>query len=171
MSSALQEVMFNTSERANDILRSLKNIIKERGCTTVSDYYDMVGVSKYCAECRFFGWFDLSDAKVICKTGLLDTGVFIIQFPDFVDLTERLWDEEEKTDVVNHPQHYISENGLETIDVIEAFTADLKGIEAVCTANIIKYICRWKHKNGLEDLKKAHWYLERLIKTVENSNN
>lgn len=70
-------------------------------------------------------------------------------------------------DAVNHPQHYISETGLETIDVIEAFTFDLKGIEAVCTGNILKYICRWKNKNGLQDLKKAQWYLERLIKHVE----
>lgn len=70
-------------------------------------------------------------------------------------------------DEVNHPQHYISETGLETIDVIEAFTFDLKGIEAVCTGNILKYICRWKNKNGLQDLKKAQWYLERLIKHVE----
>lgn len=171
MSNTLQEVVFNTSGRAYEILYSLRNIIKERGFATVSDYYDMVGVSKYSQECRMFGWSDLNDAKVICKTGLLDTDIFRIQFPNFEDLTERMWDEEEKKDVVNHPQHYISENGLETIDVIEAFTADLKGIEAVCTANIIKYICRWKHKNGLEDLKKAHWYLERLIKTIENSNN
>lgn len=69
--------------------------------------------------------------------------------------------------VVNHPQHYISETGLETIDVIEAFTFDLKGIEAVCTANILKYICRWKNKNGLQDLKKARWYLDRLIDRLE----
>lgn len=58
-------------------------------------------------------------------------------------------------DAVNHPQHYISETGLEAIDVIEAFTFDLKGIEAVCTGNILKYICRWKNKNGLQDLKKG----------------
>ena len=74
------------------------------------------------------------------------------------------------SDVVNHPDHYISKTGLETIDVIEAFTSDLKGMEAVCTGNIIKYICRWKHKNGLQDLKKARWYLERLIETVEKEN-
>ena len=71
-------------------------------------------------------------------------------------------------DPVNHPEHYISETGLETIDVIEAFTFDLKGIEAVCTANILKYICRWKNKNGLQDLKKAQWYLNRLIDRVES---
>lgn len=70
-------------------------------------------------------------------------------------------------DAVNHPQHYISETGLEAIDVIEAFTFDLNGIEAVCTGNVLKYICRWNHKNGLQDLKKAQWYLERLINHVE----
>lgn len=70
-------------------------------------------------------------------------------------------------DNVNHPNHYKTKSGLEAIDVIKAFTEDLKGVEAVDTANIIKYICRWKKKNGLEDLKKAQWYLNDLIKTVE----
>lgn len=70
-------------------------------------------------------------------------------------------------DMVNHPSHYISENGLEVIDVIEAFVANLKGIEATDTGNIIKYICRWKEKNGIEDLKKARWYLNHLIECVE----
>ena len=69
--------------------------------------------------------------------------------------------------MVDHPPHYQSETGLETIDVIEAFTFDLKGIEAVCTGNVVKYISRWKKKNGLQDLKKAKWYLERLINHVE----
>lgn len=71
-------------------------------------------------------------------------------------------------DMVNHPPHYISGNGLETIDVIEAFTSDLEGIEAVCTANIIKYICRWKHKNGIQDLEKAQWYLKKLIYHIQS---
>ena len=69
----------------------------------------------------------------------------------------------EKTDMVNHPPHYQSKKGIEVIDVIEAFTEGLQGIEAVCTGNVIKYICRWKDKNGLEDLKKCKWYLEKLI--------
>ena len=64
-------------------------------------------------------------------------------------------------------KHYISETGLETIDVLEAFTSDLKGIEAVDTGNILKYMCRWKHKNGIEDLKKARWYLNHLISLIE----
>ena len=71
-------------------------------------------------------------------------------------------------DNVNHPKHYKSETGLEAIDVIEAFTFDLKGIEAVDTGNVLKYMCRWNNKNGLEDLKKARWYLNHLIDHIEN---
>lgn len=73
----------------------------------------------------------------------------------------------EVRDMVNHPNHYQTKSGLETIDVIEAFTAGLEGIEAVCTANVIKYICRWKKKNGIEDLRKASWYLQRLTRHME----
>ena len=69
--------------------------------------------------------------------------------------------------LVSHPKHYQSETGLEVIDVIEAFTFDLKGIEATDTGNILKYICRWKNKNGLQDLEKAQWYLTHLIEHVK----
>lgn len=72
-------------------------------------------------------------------------------------------------DMVNHPPHYQSSTGIEVIDVIEAFTDGLTGIEATDTGNVIKYICRWKGKNGLQDLNKAKWYLEHLIKHVEKS--
>ena len=72
-----------------------------------------------------------------------------------------------KPEMVSHPSHYQSETGLEAIDVIEAFTFDLKGIEAFDTGNILKYMCRWKQKNGVEDLKKAQWYLNHLINHVE----
>lgn len=72
----------------------------------------------------------------------------------------------EKTETVNHPAHYQSEKGIEVIDVMEAFTEGLGGIEAVDTSMVIKYICRWKNKNGLEDLKKAEWYLNHLINHI-----
>lgn len=67
-----------------------------------------------------------------------------------------------KNDAVNHPEHYC-QGGIECIDAIKAAVADLTGIEAVCTGNAIKYLWRWKHKNGTEDLKKADWYINRLI--------
>ena len=69
--------------------------------------------------------------------------------------------------MVSHPSHYQSETGLEVIDVIEAFTFDLKGIEATDTGNIIKYACRWKNKNGIQDLKKIMWYTQHLIDHLE----
>ena len=76
--------------------------------------------------------------------------------------------EVKENDNVNHPKHYQSKNGLEVIDVIDAFTDSLTGMEAVCTGNALKYICRWKNKNGIEDIKKAIWYLNKLIEVKEN---
>lgn len=72
----------------------------------------------------------------------------------------------EKADCVNHPSHY-TQGGIECIDALEAATADLTGIEAVCTANAIKYLWRWRNKNGVEDLQKAVWYIKRLIAHVQ----
>ena len=70
----------------------------------------------------------------------------------------------ESTDkMVSHPSHYQSKSGLEVINVIAAFTEGLEGIEAVDTGNAIKYICRWKDKNGVQDLEKAMWYIQHLI--------
>lgn len=74
---------------------------------------------------------------------------------------------ESKDKLVSHPDHYQSETGLEVIDVIEAFTADLKGIEAADTANIIKYACRWHKKNGIQDLEKIMWYTQHLIEHLK----
>lgn len=68
---------------------------------------------------------------------------------------------------VSHPVHYQSNSGLEVIDVIEAFTDGLEGIEATDTGNIIKYICRWKKKNGIQDLRKIMWYTQHLIDHLE----
>lgn len=68
-------------------------------------------------------------------------------------------------DMVNHPSHY-TQGGIECIDALEAATINLKGIEAVCTANAIKYLWRWKEKGGIEDLEKSKWYIDRLIKKI-----
>lgn len=71
---------------------------------------------------------------------------------------------------VSHPNHYQGKYGLEVIEVIKNFTADLKGIEAVDTANAIKYILRWKKKNGKQDIEKAIWYLTDLRDTLDVEN-
>ena len=70
-------------------------------------------------------------------------------------------------DPVNHPHHYQGKGGMEVLDVIEAFTDGLNGIEATDTGNILKYACRWKKKNGIEDLKKLVYYANHLIAYLE----
>lgn len=69
-------------------------------------------------------------------------------------------------DMVNHPKHY-TQGGVECIDAIEAATAHLNGNDAFLTGQVIKYMWRWKQKNGVEDLSKAQWYLNRLIAKQE----
>lgn len=69
-----------------------------------------------------------------------------------------------KKEMVSHPDHYQSVKGIEVIDVIEAFTESLTGVEAFDTGNIIKYICRWKKKlDPIQDLEKVVWYTQHLI--------
>ena len=69
-------------------------------------------------------------------------------------------------DMVNHPSHY-TQGGIECIDALKAATVSKTGIEAVCTANAIKYLWRYEEKNGIEDVKKARWYIDRLIRELE----
>lgn len=72
---------------------------------------------------------------------------------------------ETKKDAIN-PSHY-RQGKVECIDAIESATTGLDGAEAYNTGQIIKYIWRWKRKNGTEDLQKASWYLSRLIEQQE----
>ena len=91
---------------------------------------------------------------------------------DLTFVTEEGWvvhlkntETETDFDVVDKPEHYNTNlpEGIEVIDIIAAQTADLSGIRAVCQANLIKYTLRWQKKNGVEDLKKARAYIDRLI--------
>ena len=77
-----------------------------------------------------------------------------------------MYESEDK--MVSHPEHYMSKTGMEVIDVIEAFTDELKGVEATDTGNIIKYDCRLKKKNGIQDLEKILWYTQHLIDHLKN---
>jgi len=65
-----------------------------------------------------------------------------------------------------NPSHY-KQGKVECIDAIESATVNKTGIAAVCTGNVIKYIWRCEDKNGLEDLIKAKWYIEKYIKEYE----
>lgn len=67
-------------------------------------------------------------------------------------------------DMVNKPPHY-NQAGIECLDAIHAATNE--GYEFYLQGNIIKYLWRYRYKNGVEDLNKAKFYLERLIEEVE----
>ena len=71
-------------------------------------------------------------------------------------------------DNVNHPDHYCK-GGIECKDAIKAAVTGLEGFEAVCVGNAIKYLWRWKYKNGAEDLRKAKKYLDMLLEEVEQN--
>ena len=78
-------------------------------------------------------------------------------------------DEPKRDDNVNHPSHY-TQGSIECIEALEAATVNKQGIEAICVANIIKYLWRYESKNGLEDVKKAQWYLQKLVDNLEQNN-
>ena len=82
--------------------------------------------------------------------------------------TELNIEPENKPDVVAHPKHY-TQGGIECIDALKAATVGKRGIEAVCVANVIKYLWRYEEKNGIEDVRKAKWYIERLLMELEES--
>ena len=70
----------------------------------------------------------------------------------------------QEEDMVNNPPHY-NKAGVECIEAIRAATGD--GYEYYLQGNIMKYLWRYRYKNGTEDLKKARWYLDKLVEEVE----
>ena len=69
-----------------------------------------------------------------------------------------------QTDMVNSPPHY-NQAGVECIDAIRAATDE--GYQYYLQGNIIKYLWRYRYKNGVQDLEKAKWYLDKLIEEIE----
>ena len=70
-----------------------------------------------------------------------------------------------KFDNVNHPAHYNA--GKIEVIAIQEDQLTSEEYRGYIKGQVIKYITRERHKNGLEDLKKARWYLDRLIKKME----
>ena len=70
-----------------------------------------------------------------------------------------------KVDPTN-PDHYKNHTSLECIEAMEIVLGDL-GVTYFCVGNAWKYIWRWKNKNGIEDLKKAKWYIEKAWELID----
>lgn len=187
--------LYETRENAERILVELGNRFIRHKRITLDDLYDIcsterptfvLATDQQRAYCRNYGWTSM-DGFIVTRDESGD--YWELEVPEATELPLEYYDEtkgeivtysksdpilnsmdhrpKQESDMVNHPAHYKSKTGLETIDVIEAFTADLMGIEATDTGNIIKYICRWKSKNGLQDLEKARWYLDHLINHIK----
>ena len=79
---------------------------------------------------------------------------------------DKSYTEERSTiqDIVNSPIHY-NQAGIECIDSIAAALGD--GFEYYLQGNVMKYLWRYRYKNGVEDLKKAEWYQSKLIEMKE----
>lgn len=76
--------------------------------------------------------------------------------------------EEKEEDLVNNPTHY-NRHGIECIQAIRAALSD-EQFRGACKANVIKYIWRENYKNQDEDLKKALWYLNKLVSELADEN-
>jgi hypothetical protein len=70
----------------------------------------------------------------------------------------------DNSDMVNHPPHY-TKGGIECIDAIAA-SMTIEEFRGFLHGQVMKYVWRYKYKNGREDLEKAEFYLKRLINTL-----
>ena len=69
---------------------------------------------------------------------------------------------------INHPSHY-NQGSKETIEILKDFLTEDE-FKGFLKGNVLKYMHRYKFKNGMEDLNKASWYLDKL-KETESENN
>lgn len=152
------------SKRAlEQTIEDLNDMINNFGKASVGDLYDLFGRTSTYEDTKY-GWTTPIEPKVSEE---IYTNFGVTRFRVILPPAERI--DNVPHDMVQHPIHYQTRNGFEVIDVIEAFTEDLTGIEATDTGNIIKYACRWKKKNGVEDLKKLIWYADHLVRHLESN--
>lgn len=101
----------------------------------------------------------VEDAYALCRAASHTDNT-----PDIREVVEE-HSEDAKADPVNRPAHYTS-GGIECIDAMQAAFGD-EAVKDFCLCNAFKYLWRHRQKNGVEDLKKARWYLNRLIREME----
>lgn len=133
-------------------------------------------LAKFCDECDSCGicLLEKFSGGVICDFDEWPDDKLAIAYDHVCKNSEARLDgshleiDDDGHDMVSHPKHY-TQGGIECIDALKAATVGKRGIEAVCVANVIKYLWRYEEKNGVEDVCKAKWYIERLLKELEES--
>lgn len=130
----------------------------------------------YCTECRYFRLCDeglpYCGFESHCDINDYEDGKSRSERPhhDFLKLEYEgkpltIVDADDKFDIVDNPKHYTNKE-IEPIDYMQdTLTPD--GFEGYCIGNVLKYVSRYQNKNGVQDLKKARWYLNRVIEYYE----
>lgn len=117
----------------------------------------------------FFGSTELDSFNNYLEDGfVMSYESFVLHHPMTQEISSKLdrGTNDEQKDIVNHPNHYNSYS-REVIDTMQgSMTSD--EFKGYLKGNIMKYITRYQFKNGVEDLKKAHWYLNKLTEIAEN---
>lgn len=111
-------------------------------------------------DCMYCRHFDEVEDKYPCNKCANSGGFLVPGAP-------MLWESvPEESETVNHPSHY-NQGGIECIDaMLAAFGTE--AVENFCLVNAFKYVWRTKDKNGLEDVEKAIWYLNKYKELVSN---
>ena len=102
---------------------------------------------------------EIIDKRIIPQTAYINAEKF-----------KEVRDDLAKQDMVNHPQHYKT-GKIECIDCIAAVVNTYEGEQAYDVGQVIKYLYRAPTKqNFMQDLRKAQWYLNHLIKIASKQN-
>ena len=170
--SELTEInAFEFGSDAQYVLEEMNRLIERGDVVYLEDFLNLTNEDMGIVNKQNLGWRTTDGMDV---QGASDLSGKKIDYYFISGLTDKLVDLSEmpvmtKDDPVDHPSHYTS-GGIECIDAIAAALSCHKDpMGAWLTGQIMKYIWRWPLKNGLEDLKKARFYLDRLIKMLEEN--
>lgn len=162
---------------ADYLFNEMAKCISEDGVFYLEDFLDICEETIDIVNLQAYGWTSTNELKVLGvynpSTGrnwyyILNLAEKLEDFRG-VKVVKKNQEQIKKDDPVNHPSHYVS-GGIECIDAIaSALSCHKDPMAAWLTGQVMKYIWRWPLKNGLEDLKKARFYLDRLIKMEEEN--
>lgn len=149
-------------------LKQLINTVNDSKWAEIPGQWVQIADSDPCLETDTVGW----TTKQLMELSMHDEPIledgsrraYYVTFEPPVSFT---LDQDEQTTVVDHPNYYLTSR-FEAIDIIDDFCDKLHGRIAFDNGNAIKYILRWHRKNGVEDLKKAIWYIQDIIKQIES---
>lgn len=130
-------------------------------------YWELSSGDKPCSMCLFKSTHPMWESKEICEDIGGCNQLWKMGLEDSVSSFNIVGQAKEVSsfDIVDKPQHYCNSN-IEPIDYMEDKLSP-SGFEGYCIGNVIKYVSRYQHKNGVQDLQKAKWYLNKIIEYLE----